>query len=87
MLTIFSMITAGLNALPWFKKFFDLFYVYYAQTQLEKMEKENANAIRKIILELDQREAEKALGSSSAGKFDGTGVVTDAEWLRNKTTD
>lgn len=69
--TVFSAIIAVINLIPVVKSLIDSFIAYYVQTQIAKMREENAAAIRKAVLEHDQRPIEEALGNPDAGKPSG----------------
>jgi len=69
-ITILSGIVALLKAVPildsWFKSLLDLYF----QMKLEEHDKAFIEAIRKLIVEHDQRDLERAIGSPNAGKPD-----------------
>lgn len=50
-----------------FKDWIDLFVVTYTANEIKDMKKENRDSIKKAILEQDQRDLEKAMGSTKVG--------------------
>lgn len=65
---MFSTIIAIIKAIPILQKWFEELFVLYFNMQVDSMRAENVKAIRKAIDEKDQREIEKALQSTLAGK-------------------
>ncbi len=66
-----STLIALIKALPVLKSFFDQLVAYYVSHEIAKMKEENKAAIRKAILDHDQRGIEEKLGSDRAGELSG----------------
>lgn len=78
MSAVFSAIAAFLGSIPVLGRLVEQFIAWYVNKQIDKMSAENATVIRKAIEEKDQRDIERTMGSSKAGKpsgIDGTTVV------------
>lgn len=88
--SVFAIILGVLKAIPPLKDLFDRFLVFYAERQIANMKKENVEAIRKAMDEQDQREIEKAMGSSKAGEptgVPGSRIVDSVHGVRHSKTD
>lgn len=77
---VFSLILGIVKAIPIVDSWFQQFFVYYFNSQIDKMKEENRLAIAKVINEKDQRDLEKALGSKKAGEASGDpdAVIVDS---------
>ena len=64
---IVALITAIAKAIPILDEWMQKLVVYYFNSSVDKMRKENIDAIRKVLVNKDQRDLEKAIGSPSAG--------------------
>lgn len=67
-MSYFSAIIAVIKAIPAIKEWWDSLIAFYIDSQIETMKQENRDAIRKAINEHDQRDLEKALGSTKSGE-------------------
>ena len=65
---MFSTIIAIIKAIPIIQKWFEELFILYFNMQVDSMRAENVKAIRKAIDEKDQRDIERALQSTLAGK-------------------
>lgn len=78
MSAVFSAVAAFFSSIPVLGRLVEQFIAWYVNEQIDKMSSENAAIIKKAIEEKDQRDLEKTMGSSKAGKpsgIDGTTVV------------
>lgn len=69
--SIISGIIALLKVIPVIDGWFQQLMVAYTQARIESMKRENREAIRKAILEHDQRDAEKVIGNPEPGEPSG----------------
>ena len=67
----FSAILAILNLVPQLAKWFEGFVSWYVDRQINSMDQENRDAIRKAVFEHDQRDLESATGSQHPGEPSG----------------
>lgn len=67
-MTILSTVLAILRAIPTLKAWFDWFVAEYTRREIAAMKVEIRAAIRKAIDEQDQRDLERAMGSTKPGK-------------------
>lgn len=70
-MTILKAIIAVIVAIPTIKGWFDSLVKMYVEQQIASWRAEDRAAIKKAIDEQDQRDIEKALGSSHAGEPSG----------------
>lgn len=71
MLSFFSALLAVIRALPIIKGWVDDFVAFYVDRQIAQMKRENLAAIRRVLMEQDQRDLEKVIGSPRAGEVSG----------------
>ena len=68
---IFSFLLAFLKAVPVLNSWFEQFVAFYTNAAIDRMQKENRDAVRKAVQEYDQRELEKAVGNPNPGEPSG----------------
>lgn len=66
-----SAAIAIIKAIPTVERWFSQLATAYKSEEIEKMKRENADAIRKALLENDQRWIERVIKSQAAGKPSG----------------
>jgi hypothetical protein len=66
-MAIIPLLTAIFKTFPILKDLFDRFVAQYTQNQIANMKAEYQSAIKKAILDHDQIDLEKSLGSQFAG--------------------
>ena len=74
---IIGGVVAFIKAIPIIDSWFQKLAAAYVAAQIASMKDADRAAIRKAISEFDQREIEKQLGSSTAGKPTGLGEIRD----------
>lgn len=65
---MFATIIAIIKAIPILQKWFEQLFALYINAQIDFMKADNVKAIRKAIDDKDQRDIERALQSTIAGK-------------------
>lgn len=68
---IITLIISVSKAFSIVNEWIHLFIAEYAKHQISTMKKENRDAIKKAIDEQDQRDLEKAMGSTKVGEVSG----------------
>jgi len=66
---IIAIIVGIVKAIPIIDSWFQQFMKFYVETQIANMKQENIEAIRKALLDHDQRPIEKALGVANPGEL------------------
>jgi hypothetical protein len=74
-----STIVSIIKAISALDNFFQLLVVAYTQSQIASMRAENIAAVKKAILEHDQREAERVIGNPNPGEASGEEGTTIVE--------
>lgn len=77
--SIIAAILAIAKAIPVIDTWIEQLSAAYVASRLATMKKENSDAIRKALVDHDQRDLEKAIGSPNAGQKSGDSgaVITD----------
>lgn len=69
-----AILLALFKAIPSLKSLWDELVAAYVSQEVASIQKANRDAIQKALVDQDQRDLEKAIGSSNAGKeVDATG--------------
>ena len=76
MLQVVSLLLAIFKAVPQLKDLFDKLMVAYLSYQENKIKEEIKDGIKKAIEQHDQRDLEKAMGSTKAGELSGNPNTT-----------
>lgn len=85
---MFAAILAIIKAIPAIKGLVDEFIAFYVQQQIASMQKAVVDGIRKAVDGQDQRDLEKAIGSTKAGELSGiagTSIVSDLPGVPNQS--
>lgn len=86
-MTVFGIIYAILKAIPALKGWWEEFATWYIAREIDNMKKENQEAVRNAINLQDQRDIERALGSSKVGlpsDIPGSRIVDHLPGVDNK---
>ena len=67
-MAIFSTILAIAKAIPVLDSWLSQFMAFYTQQKIASMKDEDYQAVRKAVLERDQRDLEKAAGNPNPGE-------------------
>lgn len=70
-MAIFLGILQALAAIPALAGLFDQFSAWYVAQRISSMKAEDADAIRKAVVDHDQRAIENAIGSTKTGELSG----------------
>jgi hypothetical protein len=65
---IISGLVGLIKAIPIIDRWFQSLLTFYVNSQIDKMERANFEAVKKAIYDRDQRDLEKAIGSPNAGE-------------------
>jgi len=71
MLSVFSTILAVLKVIPILDSWFQQLMVFYAKAAVDRIKKEDREAVLKAFAEKDQRDLEKAIGNPNPGEVSG----------------
>lgn len=77
MAQVLAGILAVIKAIPIIDKWFQKLVALYVNAEIDRMDKENRDAVKTAIEKFDQRELEKAIGNPNAGGASGIpGTIT-----------
>lgn len=78
---VFGGLVAFFKAIPIVNSWVQTFVVWYVNSQIDAMKAEDVAALKKAVIEKDQRDLEKAIGNPNAGGASGIPGVEHRDTL------